>query len=247
MKIYLIRHAHTAGNLAGRYIGRTDEELCREGRTLLDQRMKMGIYPAADRIFTSPMKRCVQTAQILYPGRELTVIDTLSECDFGSFENKNYEELKAWPEYQRWLDSGGTLGFPGGESREAFSARSLEGFARALKLCGYKKAGPGAARGARHGEKDRGNEPEALSAAFVVHGGTIMSIMEKYAFPKGEYYDFQIGNGEGYELILADVPASGGGLYPGSCIWGSGVALPSGADDGAFDHMAGKNYKKLSS
>ena len=243
MKIYLIRHSLTAGNLERRYIGRTDEELCREGRALLDQRMKRGVYPAADRIFTSPMKRCVQTAQIIYPGRELAVIDALAECDFGRFENKNYEELKDRPEYQRWLEGCGTLGFPGGESKDGFAARILEGFAKALKLCGYQRTEPDAGCGA----EDRGNEPEVTSAAFVVHGGTIMSNKKKYAFPKGEYYDFQIGNGEGYELILADVPASGGGLYPGSYVWGSGVALPSGADDGTFGHMAGKNYKTLPS
>jgi alpha-ribazole phosphatase len=32
----------------------------------------------------------------------------------------------------------------------------------------------------------------------VVHGGTIMSVMEKYAVPKGNYYDFQVKNGQGY-------------------------------------------------
>ena len=29
--VYLIRHALTQGNLEGRYIGQTDESLCKEG------------------------------------------------------------------------------------------------------------------------------------------------------------------------------------------------------------------------
>lgn len=240
MKIYLIRHSLTAGNLKKRYIGRTDEELCPEGRKLLEENLGRGLYPEADRVFTSPRRRCVQTARMIYPGQEITVVDKLAECDFGSFENKNYEELKTKPAYQQWLDSGGLTGFPGGEDRQSFTKRSLEGFREALKLCGSGGEEPFSREGAAH-EGGR----KALSAAFVVHGGTIMSIMERYAVPEGTYYDFQIGNGEGYELILADVPACGGGLCPGSYVRGSGLALPSGAADRASDRMAGKNYQRL--
>ena len=31
-----------------------------------------------------------------------------------------------------------------------------------------------------------------------------MSIMEQYAYPCGDYYDYQVGNGEGYELRVED-------------------------------------------
>ncbi len=48
--------------------------------------------------------------------------------DFGQFEGKNYEELKDNPDYQKWIDSNGTLPFPGGEPREQFIRRSMEGF-----------------------------------------------------------------------------------------------------------------------
>lgn len=222
MKIYLIRHSITEGNLKRRYIGKTNESLCAEGERLLRERAKKGVYPKADKIFTSPMKRCIQTAQILYPKQTPVVVDELSECDFGRFENKSYEELKALPEYQMWLDGGGMAGFPDGESRIAFSERCLEGFIKALKMCGRSE-----------------------TAAFIIHGGTIMSIMERYAFPKGEYYDFQIGNGEGYELILADVLSDYGGLYSGFDAGRPGVAVSSGENDRPFDCVAGKNYKRL--
>ena len=45
---------------------------------------------------------------------------------------KNYEELKDDPCYQKWIDSNGTLPFPGGESREQFIRRSMEGFDRMM-------------------------------------------------------------------------------------------------------------------
>lgn len=225
MRVYLIRHGSTEGNLLGRYIGKTDEGLCSEGMELLEKRQEMGVYPDADIVFASPMKRCVQTAGIIFPGKEVKVIPELSECDFGIFENKNYEDLKDVPQYQLWLESGGRNGFPGGESREIFAGRILEGFESALRMCG------------------------SSTAAFVVHGGTIMSIMEKYAYPEKGFYNFQVGNGEGYELILAD--SFTGGISGGSRICsGSGAgrsafSVSSGPSDWTSDYADGKNYKKL--
>ena len=34
------------------------------------------------------------------------------------------------------------------------------------------------------------------TAVFVVHGGTIMSIMEAYAVPHRDYFDYHIGTGQ---------------------------------------------------
>ena len=36
--------------------------------------------------------------------------------------------------------------------------------------------------------------------ALIVHGGTIMAIMEQAAVPQGRYFDYQVGNGEGFVL-----------------------------------------------
>lgn len=38
----------------------------------------------------------------------------------GVLKEKNYEELKDDPGYQRWLDSNGTIPFPEGEGQETF-------------------------------------------------------------------------------------------------------------------------------
>ena len=35
---------------------------------------------------------------------------------------------------------------------------------------------------------------------MVAHGGTLMAIMEKFAVPEGGYFDFQVGNGEGFVM-----------------------------------------------
>ena len=90
MTIYLIRHSITEGNRWKRYIGRTDEPLCRQGVKLLEGRT----YPQVDKVYASPMKRCLQTAGIIYPDMRPMVIEELAECDFGLFENKNYQETR---------------------------------------------------------------------------------------------------------------------------------------------------------
>lgn len=177
LKCYLIRHSMTYGNTLKRYIGITDESLCPEGIQLL----KGKEYPRCERLYASPLKRCIETAEIIYPGQEMILVPELGECNFGEFENKNYMELSDNPNYQRWIDSNGMLPFPGGESREDFQKRSVEGFRKLVHNC---------------------IKEHISSAAFVVHGGTIMSIMEVFARPHRSYYECQINNGEGFELEL---------------------------------------------
>lgn len=177
MKIYLIRHGMTIGNIQKRYIGMTDEPLCEEGIKKLTGRP----YPKAEIIYVSPLKRCIQTAQQIYGSQKMILCDGLREMDFGLFENKNYEELKDNPDYISWLESGGAKPFPGGEGRSDFTFRCQTAFEECLQQL---------------------KAVNAETAAFVVHGGTIMAIMEKYGTPKGEYYRWQLQNGEWIELQL---------------------------------------------
>lgn len=185
MKFVLIRHGKTRGNMEHRYMGcRTDAPLCAEGVAELNVLARRDgasdgrRYPAVDRLFASPMRRCLQTAAILYPDMPVETIEDMRECDFGGFSGRCYEELKDEPAYQAWLDSGGRLAFPEGEDRAHFSERCVAAFAAV-----------------------RRDLPEG-NYAFVVHGGTIMAIMERYARPQGDYYDFQVKNAGGY--ILCD-------------------------------------------
>ena len=115
-------------------------------------------------------------------GKMKEICPGLSECDFGDFENKNYLELSHNPDYQAWVDSNGTLPFPNGESRESFRWRTLEEFNRIVEEC-FKK--------------------EINTAALVVHGGTIMNIMEAYGSPARDFYDWHVKNGRGY-LVQTD-------------------------------------------
>ena len=235
MKIYLIRHSMTEGNKEKRYIGITDESLCPEGIQLLEERKDR--YPSVSHVYVSPMKRCMQTAKIIYPERmetgNYTCNEKLRECDFGMFENHNYIELSGCPEYQAWIDSGGRLPFPEGESRETFIRRTLKGFREVV-------------------QDARVHDRETI--AVVAHGGTIMSIMEQYAVkedgrPAGNYYDYQIKNGEGYELRISEDDiyddCGSGRIHSGPDFRGSEMAVPSGEADRSSDIRNRKNYQRL--
>ena len=175
MRIIFIRHGKTKGNLEQRYIGKTNEPLCEAGR----KEISLKKFPDADAVISSPMRRCVETAEIIYPKKNIIVIEELRECDFGDFEGKNYSELETDPNYQKWLESFGKLPFPNGESSESFKARCINGFEKAVLKFRSSK-----------------------TLCFVVHGGTIMSVLEHYAFPKKDFYSYQVKNGCGFETEL---------------------------------------------
>lgn len=217
IEILLIRHGKTAGNLEGRYIGsRTDEPLCPVGIAELQAKK----YPPVDMIYTSPLKRCQQTAEILWPDMtqkngagpaqdsclsvrpgifskirgKYFLVPGLQECDFGDFENKNYKELDGDPDYQAWIDSGGTLPFPNGESMEEFKRRCQQAFLRVLQESVRLEMR------AQCLSMDDEEAKGPFRIAVVAHGGTIMAILEKYGFPKKNYFDYQVKNGCGYAL-----------------------------------------------
>ena len=182
IKMVLIRHGATASNREHRYLGKTDESLDMIGRMELLAWRSSGKYPNVDVVFVSPMKRCVETAEILYPGTSCIEIPEWVEMDFGEFEGKNYKELSGDERYQAWIDSNGMLPFPGGESREVFVDRCVQGLVKMKTyLAELNYDGP-------------------VTVGCIVHGGTIMALLSHYL--GGEYFDYQIPNGGIYRWIL---------------------------------------------
>jgi alpha-ribazole phosphatase len=177
IKIVLIRHFATAGNLRKRYIGITDEPILSKVYDKAEY-----CYPEVECVYSSPLLRCKQTAQTIYPSLEPIEEQLLSECNFGDFENKNYLELRSNPDYQKWVDSGGTLPFPNGEDSLEFNTRSVRGFRQVVEYSIKEKH---------------------KTIAIVAHGGTIMSIMDHFSPTQG-FYHWQVDNGKGYLLELEE-------------------------------------------
>jgi alpha-ribazole phosphatase len=173
----LIRHGATLGNHMGLYLGRTDQPLSPEGEAELLDYARQGRYPAVNAVFSGGALRCLQSAGLIYPGRRVHVVPELWECDFGDFEGKSYEQLKDDPDYRRWLDSGGTLPFPGGEDPADFHKRCLKAF---QDICA--------------------GAPEGNALAIVCHGGTIMAILSTVARPMRDFYFWHTPNCGGFQF-----------------------------------------------
>lgn len=177
MKVLLIRHGQTQGNKEKRYVGSTDEELLPESKEYLSKLH----YPSVKALYVSPKIRCLQTAKMIYPDMLTNIVEDFTECDFGAFEYKNYLELTGDLDYQEWIDSNGTIAFPNGESRDEFQNRCVHAFEEVV----------------RHAIKNK-----YTSIALVVHGGTIMSILDHYSSPHKDYFEWQVENGEGYQAEI---------------------------------------------
>ena len=211
MELFFIRHGETEGNLHKRYIGRTDEPLCEDGisRFVSLPATEKWLFMEPLTVVVSPMLRCLQSAALIlgadaeaarqaHTGEgvrrlllstahargidEIHIEEDLRECDFGTFENKNWQEMENQKDYQRWIDSGGEAPFPGGESAEGFKERSCSCFARLMEKLPDQRT------------------------LFVVHGGTIMSILECFgedeSGQKKRFYEWYAGNGQGFSASL---------------------------------------------
>lgn len=173
MKIILIRHAQTQGNLEKRYIGKTDEPLCAEGIKTAQALFESGNLSHADLLISSPYLRCTETAKILYPGKPCEIYEGFRECDFGEFEEKTYEELRKKKEYIAWIENNCLGDIPKGENVADFKYRCCNAFFEAVK-----------------------DRPDDITIAFVIHGGSIMAILEHFSHAKKSFYDYHIKNCE---------------------------------------------------
>ena len=182
-KIHLIRHALTAENTEGKYIGQTDVPASEAGLKQIKNLVGENEgYPYAEVVISSPLKRCLQTAKLIYPDKEPVIMDDLTEYDFGDFEGCTAEELKDLDTFKTWL--AGTepdTPVPFGESQSQFNKRICECFVRIVE--GIMKAG-------------------TESTAIITHGGIIRSLMSKFAIPEAQANEWLTPNGCGYTLRL---------------------------------------------
>lgn len=183
LTLSLVRHGKTAGNLRRAYVGGTDQPLAPEGVAGLRAIASAGRCPPVEAVFSSPMRRCVQTAAILYPGRDPTPVEGLRERHFGDFEGLTHGEIIARPGLEAWGMDPNHMDFPGGEERDAFFRRCSDAFWETANRC--VQAG-------------------ISRAAVVTHGGVIMAVLHLYCEPVRDYYGWFCPNGGGY-VVRCDV------------------------------------------
>lgn len=179
-KLHLIRHGMTDGNIKGQYIGRTELPVTPEGVAELIKLKENLQYPEVQKIYSSPMLRCRQTAKIIYPEREILIVPDLIEYNFGEFEGKTANELELLPEYIEWT-SGKRPSPPGGEDNTEFTKRicvAINTIVRDMM------------------------DNDITDAAVFMHGGTIMTFLAAAALPRQSLLQWTTDNGRGYTVMV---------------------------------------------
>ena len=101
-KLILIRHGQTDMNKDQLYYGRLDVPINETGKEQAENTRKnlVELEIDYDKIYSSPMKRAYETAEIVnYKNLEIEKDDDLREMDFGIFEGLSYKEIiKKYPE-----------------------------------------------------------------------------------------------------------------------------------------------------
>ncbi len=119
MRLYLVRHGETEWSRARRHTGRTDVPLNLAGE---DEARALGVLLSTqhfDLVFSSPLRRAVDTARLAgFEGR-IELSDALLEFDYGEYEGLTTPEIRALrPGWDLFRD-----GCPGGETAEEVAAR----------------------------------------------------------------------------------------------------------------------------
>ena len=178
MEMMIIRHGQTAGNLSGRYIGSTDEPLCAEGIAAV---RKMGSIPGFDPVYVSPLGRARETAALLFPDSRQIVCPDLREMDFGDFEGRNADEMAGDADYQSWVAGNCLTPCPNGEGLTGFTGRVTRAFSLII---------------------ERVIRDESPRLAVVAHGGTIMALMQEFAWPAQPFYSWHVPNACGFKVQI---------------------------------------------
>ncbi len=179
-KIHLIRHGATDGNARGEYIGVTDLALSLSGVANLKNLKDKIEYPMVEKVYTSPLLRCRQTANILYPDFTAENIDNLIEYNFGEFEGKTAAQLESNPDFLKWT-SGQIPCPPGGEDSTEFAKRICLGFRELIEDM--------MAEGIR-------------KSAVIMHGGAIMTLLSCCAVPRRRSLEWTSENGRGFTVLV---------------------------------------------
>lgn len=246
-KIILVRHGATAGTEARRYSGAgTDEPLSTAGVAALREMrethgkgmpscgvadviprggVREAAHRALERVYTSGMARCAQTAGVLFPGAVQVPVPDLREMDFGVFEGKSFADLKDDACYRAWVEAACEPSCPGGESRREFAERCVRGFRSVMaegderadedvregaseRTDASERADASAAQRACGGEKghmdegagDHASAQDALTV-FVVHAGTIRALLSELAEPAAEYFSVETRPGGAWACV----------------------------------------------
>lgn len=147
MEIYLIRHT-TPLIEKGTCYGQSDLDVT---ESFLDEAacIRSHLPNGIEEVYSSPLKRCRQLAEHLFPSHAIRFADALKEIHCGEWEMKLWNEIEN-ERLQAWMADFVNVTIPGGESYLDLYRRVSHWF---------------------------GALPDKESVAIVAHGGVIRSIL----------------------------------------------------------------------
>ncbi|MCD7873020.1 MAG: histidine phosphatase family protein [Clostridiales bacterium] len=179
--VYLFRHGITKGNINAQYIGHSDYPLTTDSISALKSIKAKYHYPEVKAVFSSPLKRCVDSANIMFPKNNPIIINDLIEYNFGEFEECTAKDLENNEDFKNWLRGDMNARPPFGESNAEFIYRICDSFEKIIE--GLIKTGTD-------------------TAAIVGHAGVLMTILSCYGIPQAPMAHWQMEAGYGFKLRI---------------------------------------------
>ncbi len=182
--LYLIRHGQVEHRFKGKLVGSTNADLAPVGLEQAARLAKYLLRKSPDICFSSPMGRCLQTAEQVMDSlnNELIQHDLLREVDFGEWEGLSFNDIvQLDPEgVEKWIRCDPDFRFPQGECLADFFKR-VEAFIDLLLKSSID------------------------SAAVFTHGGIIRFMLCKLlGLPFPKHNIFEVNYADVYVLRLFD-------------------------------------------
>lgn len=169
VKLFLIRHGQTGGNVRGQYVGALDIDMTEEGISQARSAKHYLSNVNFSNIYSSPLKRAANTAKIIAEGtgHQVRIMNDLRELDFGKWEGLTFDEINKLynKDYQGWLEDPYNHPPTGGESFNELIARADKEINKIVT-----------------------ENPDGASVAVVSHGGVILSLIVNWLnIPSGRW------------------------------------------------------------
>ncbi len=169
--VLLMRHPQTIANEQHRYLGQRDIDLTEKGQRQRDLAVAALVAWKPDRIFSSPMERCLSIAKpaARQLGLALEVDPCIAEMCFGALEGLTRQEAEDSGIPFPWGPTSDRWPAPGGESLESFFSRLSQACDRYSTFSGR--------------------------TAVVSHGGAIRGMCAYWMhMPPDQLWSMEIGN-----------------------------------------------------
>lgn len=173
MKVYLVRHGETDWNVQRRIQGFKDISINEKGIIQAKKAASFFKHISIDGLYTSGLKRTVETASHLFPDREPVKHDAFNERHFGEWQGKTKEEVYVeYPEYE-----------------------SLQ-FTSDFRPIGGESVNDVVERGIKQLQSVVQNHQYGENIVIVSHGGMIRGVLsEVMEYPREEVYSrYKIAN-----------------------------------------------------